>query len=331
MYMSEKSDREDRLIKLFLSAYENFSWADADCTKADDIERTRKAVDRICTRMSDGRTLAIEHTIVQPFIGDKGDFASFQEWFLEIEKDESLLVNGRGIWVYVPVGTLRKQPKESRGAIVQSVRCWIKSNANSLPYGPSQHRCPVTGISGKPSFDFALSIKVDRLQDVSNAKRGSLRIRRDDVTVDGDDVTETLGAVVKKALTDKLEKLVNTVVDKRILLLEWQHNNRWPERLLEEIEKLRPLFPDLAHVDEIWILQPIIYGTIDGPDLEESSFRFDLYEAGEVVKILSFENWNLIQTYDYGVRRSYPRCDLARAAAEPAPPGFGETGPASTA
>jgi hypothetical protein len=48
--------REDPFIKLFLSAYQDGSWADADVKKPDAIDRTNPAVDLLATRKSDSRT-----------------------------------------------------------------------------------------------------------------------------------------------------------------------------------------------------------------------------------------------------------------------------------
>ena len=109
-----KTRREDTFISLFLSAYENASWADALHQQPDQIERAKPAVDWIAKRKSDGRTLAIEHTIIEPFVGEKADFASFEAAFLEIQRDKSLLVPGRWIQVFVPVGVLDNQPRIAR-------------------------------------------------------------------------------------------------------------------------------------------------------------------------------------------------------------------------
>jgi len=40
--------------------------------------------------------------------------------------------------------------------------------------------------------------------------------------------------------------------------------NLYPHMILGEIEKRRSSFPDLAHVDEIWIIETIFYGTAFG-------------------------------------------------------------------
>ncbi len=288
--MSVRPSREDPFIKLFLSAYEKGSWADATLVKPDGIDRTNPAVDQIATRRSDRKTLAIEHTIIEPFVGDKEDFASFQAAFLGIEKDESLSVPGRWIQVFVPIGTLRNQPQKSRAAIVQSVHRWIKSNRLILPDGISHHLCSIIGVPSKLPFDITLSLKVVPLQSGSVAERSSLHVRRQEIG-------RSLGDIIEKALKKKLPKLVNTAADKRILLLERQHMNLSPQHMLGEIEKRRASFPDLAGVDEIWIIETIFYGTAFGG----TYLRFELYEGGDVVGSFDFEGGKLMMKFEDGV------------------------------
>jgi hypothetical protein len=144
--MSLRVTREDHFIRLFLSAYERGSWANAALTKPDAIERTSPAVDQIATR-SDGTILALEHTIIEPFVGEKEDFAAFEQAaFRRIEQDESLLVPGYCVEVFVPVGTVRHEPPAARNAIVQSVHDWIKAQRLALPKGTSAHRCVITSV-----------------------------------------------------------------------------------------------------------------------------------------------------------------------------------------
>ena len=75
--MPTKSRREDTFIERFLSAYENGSWADAKICWLD--KKIDGAVEALATRRSDGKTLAIEHTIIEPFVSDKEDFAFFKK------------------------------------------------------------------------------------------------------------------------------------------------------------------------------------------------------------------------------------------------------------
>ncbi len=284
--MPTTSRREDIFIGLFLSAYENRSWADALHVQPDKIERTEPAVDWLAKRKSDRKTLAIEHTIIEPFIGEKADFASFKAAFLAIEGDTSLPVAGRYIRVFAPVGALQHQRKKlARDAIVQSVHRWIKSNRLVLPDGTSKHRCAITGIPRKPPFDITLNVTVVPLpQRVGPAaETGILHVRRQQVE-------DSLDKVIEKALRKKLSKLVNTKAVNRILLLERQHMNLDPQRMLDEIEKRRASFPDLVRVDEIWIIEMPFYGTAFGG----TYVRFELYENGTLVRSFDFNDGKLM-------------------------------------
>jgi len=281
--------REDPFIKLFLSAYERDSWADADCKKPDAIDRTKPAVDQIATRKSDGAVLAIEHTIIEPFIQDKEDFASFED-FLAIENDQTLAVHGLWFQVFVPVGTMRGRPAAARAAIVRSVHEWIKANRLHLVEGSAQHPCPVAGIPSEPNLEIILTVKVTPLRRGASAEAGVVHVRRQQVD-------NNLGDVIEKALKRKLPKLVNTPADKRILLLERQHMNLIPESMLDEIEKRRPAFPQLDNVDEIWIVETIFYGTAFGG----TYLRFEHYRNGEMVGSLDFKDQKLLTRSEDGV------------------------------
>jgi hypothetical protein len=153
-------EQKDPFITLFLSAYEENSWADADISKPDAVDRQNPAVDMLATRKADGTTLAVEHTIIEPFVGDKEGFASFGPAFLAIEQDHSLLMPGRWLEVSVPVGTLRKQAPIAPDAIVRAVHGWIPVNRLTLPQGRGKYQCQVANWPGNPSFEISLNVRV---------------------------------------------------------------------------------------------------------------------------------------------------------------------------
>ena len=80
---------------------------------------------------------------------------------------------------------------------------------------------------------------------------------------------------------------------KRILLLERQHMNLYPHMILGEIEKRRSSFPDLAHVDEIWIIETIFYGTAFGG----TYLRFEQYENATKIRSFVFNDGKLFGAY----------------------------------
>jgi hypothetical protein len=281
--MPATARREDAFINLFISAYEEGSWADAVHVQPDKIERTKPAVDWFAKRACDGDTVAIEHTIIEPFVEEKRDFALFETAFLGIEREADLAVAGRWIQVFVPVGILRNQHDHlARGAIVKSVQEWIKTNRLALPNGKSQHLCAIVGMPNDLDFAITLDAKVVALEHGPYSETGVLHVRRQQVE-------DNLAEVIGKALARKLPKLVNTAASKRILLLERQHMNLRPTTILREIEKQRASFPQLAQVDEIWILETILYGTAFGG----TCLRFELYENGAEIKSFDFSDGKL--------------------------------------
>jgi hypothetical protein len=290
--MTMDATREDPFIKLFLSAYEKGSWADADVLKPDAIDRTNPAVDQVAKRKSDGKTLAIEHTIIEPFFQEKEDFASFSKAdFFSIEKDQSLIIPGLWIEVFVPVGTLKNRPSAARAAIVHSVHEWLKANRLTLPEGDSQQPCPIGASPAKaPPDAITLTVRVTPLRRGEKAEPGALHVRRQQIDND-------LPDVIEKALKKKLPKLVNTPADRCILLLERQHMNLLPKSMLEEVERRRATFLELAKVDEVWIVETIFYGTPFGG----TYLRFELYENGHVVQSYDFKDEKLLTRFEDGL------------------------------
>ncbi len=93
--MPTKPRREDVFIEVFLSAYEDLSWADCDKDRVD--RHTDGGVEMLATRKSDSTTLAIEHTVAEPFAGEIEDYRVFFEpSFLKLEADKSLIVPAAG-------------------------------------------------------------------------------------------------------------------------------------------------------------------------------------------------------------------------------------------
>ena len=64
-----RRDRERKLLNMFLSKYGDYPKRDYP----EDRERSKKAVDVIAENR-EGNTLAIEHTLVEPFLGERDDY-----------------------------------------------------------------------------------------------------------------------------------------------------------------------------------------------------------------------------------------------------------------
>lgn len=242
--MPSKSGRDDEVfVKLFVSAYENFAWKDSYICWLD--QKQDGAVDALVTR-PDGETMAVEHTLIEPFVGDKRDFAAFDQSLTALRNDQSLAVPNAGIEVYIPAGTMDGQNPRKRDLIVQSVRAWISANRLQLREGEHRYECDVPG---EPRIKLTVKFKPWR---VAKPSSGILIVGRQQILND-------LDKVVEKALRRKLPKLVNMKAGRRILLLERDQFAFHPELIFAEIERQRSNFPLLDRVDEIWEVETVFY------------------------------------------------------------------------
>src|SRR4051812_35907324 len=105
--MPAKSGRDEQVfVRLFVSAYENFAWVGSRIDPLD--EQLDGAIEALITR-ADGQSMAIEHTLIQPFLNEMTDLARFEPVIRRIADDKSLAVPDTGITVYVPFGILDGQ------------------------------------------------------------------------------------------------------------------------------------------------------------------------------------------------------------------------------
>lgn len=262
---------EQVFIRHFVSAYEDFAWAGSSIDRLD--ERKDGAIDALITR-SDGKTMAVEHTLIEPFVDDKSDFAMFEKEFLEIERDKSLAVPNTAITVFIPVGILEGERPTKRSDIVESIRSWIASNRLTLKEGTHPYRCDVKGKT-----PITITVKRSKFaHPLPNA--GTLSVRRQQMK-------SNLDKVIEKALRRKLPKLVNTSADRHLLLLERDQLTFDPDLIFSEIELQRPTFPLIERIDEIWHVETIFFkqgGYVD----------FELWKGGKVRASMAFQNDVLI-------------------------------------
>jgi hypothetical protein len=266
--------RETTLIRLFLSAYENGAWASDELRVLD--EEIDGAIDGFVQRASDGCRLAIEHTLIQPFVDDKRDFAWFEKNFLAIDQDESLVVPERVIQVYVDAKALIFSPASKRAP--QAIHEWLRNNTQSLPLGTTQHSCPI----GDAAFT-SLWVKVSPAP--SHGSVFALGRQYQD---------GTLGLIVENALRKKLKKLAQTDAEHRVLLLERDRLPLDELGILKEIDARRADFAELATIDEIWFAQTMFYE-------RDACVEFNLYDGKKLAVSLTFLRGRLITKCDRGV------------------------------
>src|SRR4051794_32297593 len=131
--MPAKPGRDEQVfVRLFVSAYENFAWVGSRIDPLD--EQLDGAIEALITR-ADGQTMAIEHTLLQPFINEMTDLAKFEPVFRRIADDKSLAVPYSAISFYVPVGILDGHKRATQGVIVKAIHSWIAHNRLHLREG----------------------------------------------------------------------------------------------------------------------------------------------------------------------------------------------------
>ncbi|HYK38292.1 hypothetical protein [Alloacidobacterium sp.] len=263
---------EQDLIRLFVSAYENFAWAASDIKRLD--EEKDSAIEALVKR-TDGLTMAIEHTLIEPFIGDRSDLAKFERQAIRrrIEDDKSLAVPNTGIKIFVPVGIFDGQKPANRDVIVESIYCWIVNHRLHLREGMHQYLCDVPGMP-----PVTLTVERNRF--------GLPRPYPGYVLVGRQQVTNDLHKVIKNALEKKLPKLVKEKADRHVLLLERDEFNFFPDLIFNEIERQRSNFLLLENVDEIWHVETIFYK-------QGGHVYFELRRGEQVLETMTFENGDL--------------------------------------
>ena len=152
--MPTSSRREDAIIKFFVSAYEDCAWKNSRIDWLDRV--TDGAVEALVTR-TDGKTLAIEHTLIESFVGEREDLERFKS-FLRIEDDPALRQDDRIVYINVPRGAL---PKGTRwDAIVTCVQRWLQANLAQLGEGDGYHDCLIAGPGIATPFTMKLHIRI---------------------------------------------------------------------------------------------------------------------------------------------------------------------------
>jgi hypothetical protein len=268
--MPAKPGRDEQVfVRLFVSAYENFAWVGSRIDPLD--EQLDGAIEALITR-ADGETMAIEHTLIQPFLNEMTDLTRFEPVFRRIADDESLAVPYTGITVYVPVGILDGHKRATQGVIAEAIHSWIADNRLHLREGEYRYQCDIPGMS-----PVTLTVKRNKY----NLSQGVVLLGRQQVIND-------LDKVIEKALLTKLPKLIRQQADRHVLFLERNRFNFFPELIFAEIERQRPNFPLLEKVDEIWHVETIFYK-------QDGYVYFELPKGDKLLETFTFQNDVLVE------------------------------------
>jgi hypothetical protein len=260
--------RERPIIVMLLSTCDNGAWQHA---QLDWVEEKRDGAVEVIATQTDGTQLALEHTLIQPFVGEKFDSEVFMRAFGRIEKNPDLTLPERLLDVIIPVHAIPKGYDWDE--VGKDLLNWLLANHTAAPQeGQSSHLVSVATASKNGPLALPITLRTMHLPGMA----GSCLIARDKIPGD-------LEAIVEKALRTKIPKLVATAADKRILLLERDQIALGDNEIYRQIVKLGSAFPDLARINEIWIANTSILAS-------EHWASFTLIDGRGLVELLIFEN-----------------------------------------
>lgn len=190
-----------------------------------------------------GHRLAVEHTLIQPFEGQKSDDLPFLKGFERLELDDSLRVPDRLIEVIPPAFAIPKG--HNREAVGQRVYDWFQAARLTFADGESEHTIP------NLPFELRVVVQTMDIAGTEGVVSVSRLLPKDRPFID----------VLRTALEKKLPKLVATAADKHILLLEDASSAIGFRQVIEGIESCEKEFPELSEVDEIWVVKTAVWKT----------------------------------------------------------------------
>ena len=229
--------RDQKLVSLFLEEYTKISGEAFQVKEwVDDAERNKPAVEAIAVNESTGTSLAIEHTLLQPFEGEKEDSHRFLTVIGDLEKDDSLKVPRYMVTINLRVGAIPKGVNWIE--VNKTLDGWIRDNVAKLDDDRSNHTIR--------HDDLEIQITISKMT-LPHSEKGILIFSRG---VPPDSLSDVMRTAFKK----KLPKLVGTPADKRILLFENNSLLHGNGDIHEVVKTLEPEFDDLRQVEEIWLI-----------------------------------------------------------------------------
>jgi hypothetical protein len=229
---------DKQIVRLFLSGYaKSTGVAFGEPNHPDEVDRNRCAVDAVATDEL-GRTVAIEHTILQPFPGQIGTLRARLEKVFEPLKRRP--VPRQNIMITAPDDFVERGQDWAR--VAEVVGNWFEGAKNSFPPGWSYHAIPVLGSE--------LHLVIERV--AMNGDRGVISIMYAHPRM-----KEQFAEAVVHSVEQKIGKLVKTGADRRILLFQREWLAYSVRDLGGVLDSLAPRFPELAQVDEIWLVDSV--------------------------------------------------------------------------
>ena len=201
------------------------SWPDDDSSK--------KNIDAIC-RNAVGHTLALEHTLIEPFAGDKADADPFLKTLGVLENHPLLTLPGNMIMVSQAVGAIPRGVKWTE--VPSAILGQLAPVLSTLPEG--RHTLTIKGVR------WTLDLNVSKTRTAPSAPGRFFTAR----VYPGDPGPELIIAALEK----KIPKLAAATADTKILLLEKDAAAGTIEAQFEQLPDEPRIQALLNSIDQIW-------------------------------------------------------------------------------
>jgi len=225
------SDKD--VIGYWLTLYNRLSGSTYRIADWPDKDSSKKNVDATCVD-DGGRTLAIEHTLIQPFENEKADAARFLPTLGALENDPALVPAGYAYLVSQPVGSIPKGVKWAD--VPKEIRARLPVVLPGLPEGSNK-------VSIRTA-EWSLELTVDKLKMGQDYPGKFLTARR----WPGDPGPD----LILSGLRNKIPKLSVAAGDKKILLLEKDSVAGTIESQFERVKDSNEVKQLLRGIHEIW-------------------------------------------------------------------------------
>jgi hypothetical protein len=211
-----------------------------------------------------GQSWAIEHTLLEPFVGEQEDTSKFLKVLAPLQEDASLELPGWQFDLSLLVGSIPRGL--SWNDVGSAIRVWFLANRHAIPAGNS-----VFQVSGLP---VAIDVWVERAP--SDQPR---------VLVSRRGLPETRDLVVQRALSRKLSKLINTPAGQHVLMFEKADLYTGYVGITMAVDALLANFPQLSSLDRIWVAQSSFAET------DDTVFFLSVWPGGVTAKFKS--DWGI--------------------------------------
>lgn len=233
-----KNHRDKDVIRHWVRLYNRLTGSSFQVEDWPDRDSSKKNIDAMC-RDDAGRTLAIEHTLIEPFEGEKADTARFERTLATLKNHPELLQPGYILTVSQAVNSI---PTGVNWADIPKEL--LRQLPGALPLLPERRSAVVIRAE-----NWTLELQIDRLW-MGPDFPGLFSTARIDPGDPG-------SKLVLRALKNKVEKLAASAGDLKILLVEKDAPAGTTEGQFEQLPDEPEIQSLLMRIDQIWSVNTV--------------------------------------------------------------------------